>query len=94
MTWMKSAVRGVMPLGKFGNYLLTRTAVSFLKSVEGHLYWRSSVDYLSTFALLVSTARVQLLAELHLLRSELCFCIVTTASLYICNRYNLGSSRL
>ena len=48
------------------NYLLPRTAVSFLQSVEYHLNLMSYAKDLSTSALLVSATPVQLLVQLHL----------------------------
>ena len=67
MTLIKFAVHGALPLGQFRNYLLTRTAVSFLQTVKDHLYFMSYVTDLSTFALFVPTTLVQLSAKLHIM---------------------------
>lgn len=63
MTLIKFVVDGSLPLGKFGNYLFTCTVVLFLQSVKDHLYLTSYVKDLSSFALLLSTTLVQLLAN-------------------------------
>ena len=75
MTLIKFRIHDALPLGKFGNHILTRSTVLFLQLVKDHLYLMSCVEELST--LLVSTTLVQLLAKLQLMLKNL-VCVVTT----------------